>query len=130
MPFIRIGDSDGGRALLQKMVSAGLGNYDWDSNELYGFGLSWAEASEDPVGGFGSNLDPQYTGEIYYRFQLSKNVALMPDLQYIKDPVLNPNQSSVWIAGIRARLALYLLLSGVVIHAKINVIPAEEDHPG
>ena len=107
MPFIRIGDSDGGGgALLQKMVSFGLGIYNWDKNELFGFGLSWAEASEDPVGGFGSNLDPQYTGEIFYRFQLSKNFAITPDLQYIKDPVLNKNDSSVWIAGIRARLAL------------------------
>ena len=107
MPFIRIGDSDGGGgALLQKMVSAGLGIYDWDSKELFGFGLSWAEASEDPVGGFGANLDPQYTGEIFYRFQLSNNFAITPDLQYIKDPVLNSNDSSIWIAGIRARLAL------------------------
>ena len=107
MPFIRIGDSDGGGgALLQKMVSAGLGIYNWDKNELFGLGLSWAEASEDPVGGFGANLDAQYTGEIFYRFQLSKNFAITPDLQYIKDPVLNPNESSVWIAGIRARLAL------------------------
>jgi hypothetical protein len=27
-------------------------------------------------------------------------------LQYIRNPVLNPNESSVWIIGIRARLAL------------------------
>ena len=107
MPFIRIGDSDGGGgALLQRMVSVGLGIYDSDSNELFGFGLSWAEASEDPVGGFGDNLDPQYTAEIFYRFQLSKNFAITPDLQYIRNPVLNPNESSVWIIGIRARLAL------------------------
>jgi porin len=107
MPFIRIGNSDGGGgALLQKMVSAGLGIYSWDKNELFGFGLSWAEASEDPVGGFGTYLDAQYTGEIFYRFQPSKQLAITPDLQFIKNPVLNQGESIVWIAGLRLRLAL------------------------
>ena len=107
MPFLRIGDSDGGGgALLEKMVTAGLGIYYGDTNELFGVGLSYGEASEDPVGGFGSNLDPQYTGEIFYRFQLSQQLAITPDLQWIIDPVLNPNESSVFVVGVRARLSL------------------------
>ena len=107
MPFLRIGDSDGGGgALLQKMVSAGLGIYFNESKELFGAAISYAEASEDPVGGFGTNLDPQTTAEIFYRFQLSQHLAITPDLQVIKDPVLNPNESSVVIAGVRARLNL------------------------
>ena len=107
MPFLRIGDSDGGGgALLEKMVTAGLGIYYSDTKELFGVGLSYGEASEDPVGGFGSNLDPQYTGEIFYRFQLSQHLAITPDLQIIVDPVLNPNENSVIVAGIRLRLNL------------------------
>jgi porin len=107
MPFLRIGDSDGGGgALLEKMVTAGLGIYYADSNELFGVGLSYGEASEDPVGGFGSNLDPQYTGEIFYRFQLSQHLAITPDVQIIIDPVLNPNENSVIVAGVRLRLNL------------------------
>ena len=107
MPFIRIGDSDGGGgALLETMVSAGLGIYNWDTKELFGFGLSYGEGSEDPVGGFGSSLDPQYTGEIFYRFQLSQHFAITPDLQVIVDPVLNPNDSTVIVAGVRARLTM------------------------
>ena len=107
MPFIRIGDSDGGGgALLETMVSAGLGVYNWDTKELFGVGLSYGEGSEDPVGGFGSNLDPQYTGEIFYRFQLSQHFAITPDLQVIVDPVLNPNDDVVWTPGIRARLTM------------------------
>jgi hypothetical protein len=46
------------------------------------------------------------TNEIFYRFQWPNNLAITPDLKYIKDPVLNPNEGSVWIAGVRARLAL------------------------
>jgi porin len=107
MPFLRVGDSDGGGgALLEQMVSAGLGIYNGDKRELFGFGLSYGKASEDPVGGFGSNLDPQYTGEIFYRFQLSQHLAITPDLQVIVDPVLNPTEDLVWVAGIRARLNL------------------------
>ena len=107
MPFLRIGDSDGGGgALLEKMVTAGLGIYYGETNELFGVGLSYGEASEDPVGGFGTNLDPQYTGEIFYRFQLSNHLAITPDLQIIVDPVLNPGESSVIVAGVRVRLNL------------------------
>jgi porin len=107
MPFVRIGISDGGGgALLEKMVSAGIGVYNGQNRDLFGFGLSWAQASEDPVGGFGSDLDPQYTAEVFYRFQFSQNFALTPDLQVIVDPVLNPNESTVYILGLRARLTI------------------------
>lgn len=88
------------------MVTAGLGIYYGETNELFGVGLSYGEASEDPVGGFGVNLDPQYTGEIFYRFQLSQHLAITPDLQIIVDPVLNPGESSVIVAGVRVRLSL------------------------
>ncbi len=107
MPFLRIGDSDGGGgALLERMVTAGLGIYYAETNELFGVGLSYGEASEDPVGGFGTNLDPQYTAEIFYRFQLSSHLAITPDLQIIVDPVLNPGESSIFVIGVRARLSL------------------------
>ena len=107
LPFLRIGDSDGGGgALLERMVSAGLGIYNGDTRELFGIGLSYGKASEDPVGGFGTNLDPQYSGEIFYRFQLSQHLAITPDLQVIIDPVLNPAESSVFVAGVRLRLNL------------------------
>ena len=39
-------------------------------------------------------------------YMLSKHLAITPDLQYIKDPALNPNESSIWTAGIRARLTI------------------------
>ena len=107
MPFLRLGDSDGGGgALLEKMVTAGLGIYYADTGNLFGVGLSYGEASEDPVGGFGSDLDPQYTAEVFYRFQLSQHFALTPDLQWIVDPVLNSDEDSIYILGLRARLTL------------------------
>ncbi len=35
-----------------------------------------------------------------------QNLALTPDIQFIKDPALNPNEDSIWVIGLRARLAL------------------------
>jgi porin len=73
---------------------------------LFAVGISYGEASEDPVSGFSSDLDPQYTAEVFYRFQLSQHFAITPDQQWIVDPVLNPDEDSIYIAGMRARLSL------------------------
>ena len=104
MPFLRYGDSDGGGgALNEKVLSVGIGIYDWDSGELFSVGLSKSAPSSLTIA---PGLDDQYTAEIFYRFMLSKHFAITPDLQYIKDPALYPDDSSIWIAGIRARLTL------------------------
>jgi porin len=104
LPFIRYGNSDGGGgALNEELLSAGLGIYFGDSGDAFGFGVS----KETPSAlTFAPGLDDQYTSEVFYRYMVSKHLAITPDLQYIKDPALNPNEDSVWIAGIRARLTL------------------------
>lgn len=104
MPFLRYGDSDGGGgALNEKVLSVGLGVYDGGSGELFAFGLSKSTPSPLTIA---PGLDDQYTAEVFYRFMLSKHFAITPDLQYIKDPALNPDDDSIWIAGVRARLTL------------------------
>jgi len=104
MPFLRYGDSDGGGgALYEEVLTVGLGIYDWDSGELFGVGLSKSTPSELTIA---PGLDDQFTAEVFYRFMLSKHFAITPDLQYIKDPALNPDDDSIWIAGVRARLTL------------------------
>jgi len=104
LPFLRYGDSDGGGgALNEQLLSVGLGVYFGESGDAFGVGLSKSTPSALT---FAPGLDDQYTGEVFYRYMLSKHLAITPDLQYIKDPALNPNQSSIWIAGIRARLTL------------------------
>ena len=99
MPFLRAGYSDGGGALLEKTVSGGVGYYFKESKDLAGFGLNWGRPP-------GSGLDDQYTAEIFYRLQLTQNLALTPDVQLIIDPALNPQESSIWVFGLRARLTL------------------------
>jgi porin len=104
LPFIRYGDSDGGGgALNEKVLSGGLAIYWGETGNAFGVGLSRSTPSSLTIS---PGLDDQTTAEVFYRYMLSKHLAITPDLQYIKDPALNPNDDSIWIAGIRARLTL------------------------
>jgi porin len=71
MPFLRAGYSDDGGALLEASVSAGMGYYFQESKDLIGVGFNWGKPPD-------SGLDDQYTAEIFYRLQLTQNLALPP----------------------------------------------------
>jgi len=49
--------------------------------------------------------DDQHTLEAFYRIQLWKELAVTPDIQYIKNPALNPKDDKLWVLGLRVRLA-------------------------
>jgi porin len=68
-------------------------------SDLLGFGVSRGEPFE------GGQKD-QYTAELFYRWQLSQNLAITPDIQYLRNPALNPDESSILVLGIRVRLTL------------------------
>jgi porin len=103
MPFVRAGYADDGGTLMEKSVSAGLAYQKIAGRDVLGIGFNWGEPNEDT---FGPGLKDQITLEMYYRFQLAEQIALTPDIQYIQDPATNPNENSLWIFGLRARLAL------------------------
>ena len=98
VPFLRGGWSDGDAALMQGNISTGLGYFN-RHRDLMGFGLSWGEPGDD-------NLDDQYTAEVFYRFQFSRNFAITPSAQMILDPALNPDEDELFFFGLRARLNL------------------------
>ena len=102
MPFVRAGYADDGGSLLERSLSTGVGRYLRGRGDLLALGVNWGDPSSD----FGAGLPDQYTGEIFYRVQLSQNFALTPDLQYVVDPALNPGVDSLWYLGLRARLSL------------------------
>jgi porin len=103
LPFVRAGYADDGGGLLETTLSTGFGYQRRPADDLLGVGLHWGEPSESS---FGPGLSDQFVAEVFYRWQISKEIALTPDLQYIQDPALNPDQSSVWVFGLRARLVL------------------------
>ena len=80
---------------LGTVLLAVVTNWVWPAN--------WGEPNEDSLG---QDLDDQYTFEVYYRLQLTEQLALTPDIQYLVDPAQNPDEDKLWIFGLRARLAL------------------------
>jgi porin len=102
MPFFRAGYAKDGGSLLQKSVSVGFGYQRIPGQSLLGLGFNWGEPNEST---FEPGLDDQYTLELFYRWQIAREIALTPDVQYLKNPALNPDQDAIWIFGLRARLA-------------------------
>lgn len=107
MPFLRAGYTDDSGSLLQKSLSVGLGYRPFtltqSPGDLIGAAFNWGEVNENS---FGPGLDDQYTLELFYRWQFTQQIALTLDYQYLRDPALNPEQSSVSVWSLRARLAL------------------------
>ena len=66
-------------------------------SDLLGFGVGWVEPSN-------AALRDQYTAEAFYRFQVTSNLAVTPNIQYIRDPALNPSETDLWVFGMRARV--------------------------
>jgi len=100
LPFVRAGYADDGGSLTQKSISVGFGYQPYPGKNLLGFGLNWGEPNEDT---WGPGLRDQWTTELFYRWQVSKAIALTPDLQFIKNPALDPHTSSIWVLGLRVR---------------------------
>jgi porin len=103
LPFIRAGYADDGGSLMQKSVSVGVGYQPVPGGDLLGVGINWGEPNEDT---FESGLRDQYTAEFFYRWQLTPQLAITPDLQWLRNPALNPKEDQIWVLGVRARLAL------------------------
>ena len=83
-------------------ASAGLG---WrpskTSSDLLGAGFGWAR----PTNSFQfRNLHSQYTAEIFYRFQVTRNFAITADEQLVLQPALNPTVSTIWVFSLRGRV--------------------------
>ena len=100
MPFIRGGYADDGGSLLQKSLSVGLGYQTKAFSGLLGLGLNWGEPNEDT---FSPGLSDQFAIEAFYRVPIGERVAITADTQFIKDPALNPDESTLWMLNVRAR---------------------------
>jgi porin len=100
MPFVRYGHSSGGAAALKNMVAAGVGWYQPFGHNADGIGLgfSWGEP-------FGDHAGDQSGVEAYYRVQLTNEIAVTSDIQYIKNPANNPDANSTFVFSIRIRAA-------------------------
>jgi len=103
MPFLRAGYTEDGGSLMETSISGGFGYQAAGSRDLLGFAANWGKPNADT---WGPDLKDQYAFELFYRIQLGEQLAITPDLQLMLDPPNNPDHDSIWIYGIRARLAL------------------------
>jgi porin len=107
MPFLRAGYAQDGASFLERSVSAGLA-YQPDpiggsAGHLLGFGANWGRPNEAV---FGSGLEDQYGFELFHRLQVTKEIAITPDFQYLRNPAQNPDEDSIWVFALRARFSL------------------------
>lgn len=102
LPFIRGGYTEDSGSLLEKSVSVGVGYQPVPQRGVIGFGLNWGKPNQTSFEG----ADDQYTAELFWRYQLTKEMAVTPTLQYIKDPALNAEEDSLWVFGLRLRVVL------------------------
>lgn len=49
-----------------------------------------------------SNIQDQYTGEIFHRVQLVENLQVKPSLRLLVGPALNPEEYRIWLGSVRA----------------------------
>jgi porin len=102
MPFLRAGYTEDGGSLLEASVSAGVGVHPIRGNDLLGLAVNWGRPNENT---FGPDLDDQYAVELFYRYQLTENIAITPDIQWLINPALNPEDDSLFLAGVRGRIS-------------------------
>jgi len=50
-------------------------------------------------------LDDQSEIDAYYRVQVTPEIQLSPTFQVIFDPVRNPDEDTIYVLGIRTRIA-------------------------
>lgn len=102
LPFIRGGYTEDSGSLLEKSVTIGVGYQPVPQRGVIGLGVNWGEPNQASFEG----ADDQYTTELFWRYQLTKEMAITPSIQYIKDPALNEDEDSLWAYGLRLRVAL------------------------
>ena len=103
LPFLRGGFAKDGGTLLQKSITTGVGYQPVAGGNLLGAAFGWGEPNETTIA---SEINNQYTVELFYRLQILTQFAITPDIQFLINPALNPNASSIFLWGIRGRLAL------------------------
>ena len=99
--FLRAGWSEDGDSLLERSVSTGLGYRLSNNTDMIGWGFNWGQPNPNQ----GAGSDSQYATELFYRLQVGRRIQLTADVQYIRDPAANPAEDSIFVFGVRAKVA-------------------------
>jgi porin len=103
-PFVRLGYADVGArgpTPARHMANAGvvIDGIFGQAKDRIGLGLTWSEPGN-------RNLDDQSAIDAYYRVQVTPEIQVGPTLHVVFDPVRNPDEDTIYVWGIRTRIAL------------------------
>ena len=103
IPFTRFGHSDSGAGVAAESA-ASIGFELMPANDqAWSLGFGWAKPNDKNTG---LDRDDEYVIETSYKVQIWPFLSLTPDLQLLLNPANHPDESSVWVAGLRAILTL------------------------
>ena len=95
-PFARLGWSDGGGGAAGKAaVTVGSGII-LPNHDTFTFAINWTDPSNE-------EFRKSVILETYYRFQLSENIAIWPNLQVAFNPANNPEKDSLAVFSLTSR---------------------------
>lgn len=100
MPFFRWGISDGNAPLARQQLTTGVMINVPDRRDQFGLGIWWQDLSTQ-------GFDDQGGLELFYRWELTPNLALTPSMQLLVDPAVNPGADRIVLFGLRARIVLF-----------------------
>lgn len=107
MWFLRGGVGRGGFA--KANVSGGVGiRPARATSDLFGIGLGWSDPEDFGLPATIPILrEPpsQWTSEVFYRLQITPNLALTPVFQFIVNPSLDPDSTTLSAFSVRTRIA-------------------------
>ena len=83
-------------------MSVGFGYQPFPMRGVIGLGFNWGKPNQTSFEG----ADDQYMTELFWRYQLTKELAITPSIQYINDPALNEDEDNLWVFGLRVRITL------------------------
>ena len=96
MWFARAAWSEGW--LADRNAAVGLGwRPDLAFSDLFGIALGGVHPSS-------GQLRSQYSGEIFYRFHVTPNFGITPDIQLQMHPSLDPSTDTLWVFSLRGRV--------------------------
>jgi porin len=98
--FARYAYSASTATIAQHMASTGVGLTPFDQRDDDVLGLAFAYGRPSV-----RSLRDQYVVESFYRIQLTSQIQLTPDIQFIFNPSLNPTEDMIVIVGGRARIS-------------------------
>ncbi|MCW8331412.1 carbohydrate porin [Photobacterium sp. SDRW27] len=101
MPFFRLGFSQGNHDFYNRSATAGMLYKFKASGDLLGLAVNWGKFDEQAI----RSRDSQTTAELFYRFQVSNNLAITPSVQYLVNPAYSSSVDSMWVTGVRARIS-------------------------